>query len=275
MAIIITDSTSDLTYEQTKQWGVEMIPLTVQFGEEHYKDKIELSNLEFYNKLESSEVLPTTSLLNPQDFLDYYEQYPNEDLIVITLSHRLSGTYQSAVIAKEMTERENIYVIDSKSVTIAQGLLVKAAVELNKQQIPTIQMVERLMELRDSIRLVAVIDTLKYLIKGGRLGSVQGAIGSALKLKPIIRIIDGEILTLGKARGTKAAFKEVQAIMESDLAVDEAMPISYAHSNCEEMVQTFQEKIGYQGDTYMIGSVVGTHAGPGAVAIAYFAKEVQ
>ena len=272
MAIIITDSTSDLTYDDTSKLGIEMLPLTVNFGEEHYKDKVTLSNEEFYGKLESCEEIPTTSLLNPADFLELFEQHENEEIIVITLSHRLSGTYQSAMIAKDMCEREDIYIIDSGTVTIPLGLLVKVASQLNAEGKKAEEIVARIEELKWKVRIVAVIDTLKYLIKGGRLSNVQGAIGTALRLKPIICIRDGEIITLNKVRGTKAAFKEVLNIIQSDGEVDESLPISFAHSNHEAMVNDFKSNIPFAGETYMIGSVVGTHAGPGAVAIAYFVK---
>lgn len=272
MAIIITDSTSDLTYKEAEALGIEMLSLTVNFGEEHYKDKIDLSNETFYEKLETCSEIPTTSLLNPADFLETYEKYENEEIIVITLSPKLSGTYQSAVIAKDMSEREDIYVVDSGSVTIPQGLLVKMANKMNQEGMSAKEIVSKLEELKEKVRLVAVIDTLKYLIKGGRLSSVQGAIGTALRLKPIIAVKDGEILTLSKARGTKAAFKEVLKLIQEDGEVDESLPISFAHSNNEAMLQEFISAMPYKGDTYMIGSVVGTHAGPGAVAIAYFVK---
>lgn len=272
MAIIITESTSDLTYKETKELGVEMIPLTVNFGEEHFKDKVTLSNEEFYEKLESSAEIPTTSLLNPADFLEMFENHEKEEIIVITLSHRLSGTYQSAVIAREMSERGDIHIIDSGTVTIPLGLLVKVASQLNQEGKKAEEIVARVEELKEKVRIVAVIDTLKYLIKGGRLSNVQGAIGTALRLKPIVCIRDGEIITLNKVRGTKAAFKEVLSIIQSDGEVDESLPISFAHSNNEAMVKEFQASVPYTGETYMIGSVVGTHAGPGAVAIAYFVK---
>lgn len=272
MAVIIIDSTCDLTYDQTKQAKVEMLPLTVNFGEEHYLDKVTLTNEEFYEKLEASKEIPTTSLLNPQDFMDIYERYPEEEIIVMTLSHKLSGTYQSAMIAKDMVEREDIHIIDSGTVTIPYGLLVKVAIDMNDKKMPVEAIVTKIEELKSRVRIVAVIDTLKYLIKGGRLSGVQGAIGTALKLKPIIQIHDGEILTVAKARGTKSAFKEVQKWMEEDGEVDVTLPISYAHSHDEEMLREFKASLGYAGEEYMIGSVVGTHAGPGAVAIAYFVK---
>lgn len=273
MAIIITETTCDLDYKEIQTYkNTEMIPLTVNFGEEHYKDQIDLSKADFYEKLEQVKEIPTTSLLNPSDFLEVFEKYPNEDLIVITISHKFSGTYQSACIAKEMCDRENIHVIDSGTATIGQGILVKVAVAMNDKKVDTLEIVNRLIELKEKVRLVAVIDTLKYLVKGGRLSGVQGAVGTVLRVKPIIRVTDGEIISLAKARGSKSAFKELASIIEEDGEVDNTLPILFAHTNSKEMLEEFKQNIPYVGEEAMIGSVVGTHVGPGAVAIAYFVK---
>ena len=270
MAIILTDSTCDLTLEEIKQLNIEMLSLTVHFQNESYIDKITLSNEDFYKKLDECDEIPSTALLNPADFLTIFEKYPDDDIIVITIASKLSGTYQSANIAKSMSERENIYIINSETVTVGLGLLVKVAANWNKEGKSTLEIVNDIEHLKTKVRLVAIIDTLKYLVKGGRLSGVAGAVGTALNLKPLVEIKDGEVVPLTKVRGNKAAFKELLSIVEKDLPFQENLPIAYAHTNNYEMLETLQTAIALEGESYLIGSVVGTHAGPGAVAISYF-----
>ena len=196
MIRIITDSTCDLPIQELEQKGVIVLSLTVQFGQEQYKDKRELSNEDFYAKLKVSEELPKTSLLNPQDFLECFEQYPEDDLVVVTLSSQLSGTYQSATIAKQMMERENIYLVDSKSTSIGLGLLVQKAIQ-------------------------------------------------------------------HKEEGNDA--KDLAAIFEQDREhMDQT--VLFAHTNDQEAGMQLQSLLSHEGGQYCIGSVVGAHAGPGAVA---------
>ena len=271
MAIIVTDSTCDLTLEEVKELGIEMLSLTVNFKEEQFVDKVTLSNEEFYKKLEKSDEIPTTALLNPADFLEVFNKYENEDIIVILISSKLSGTYQSAMIAKDIAGRDNIHVIDSRAVTAALGLLVRIATAWNKEGKTTADIIEGVQGLIKKVRLVAAIDTLEYLVKGGRLSGAAGIIGTALNLKPIIMLKDGKIVNTAKTRGSKAAFKEIAKIVAEDKP-NTAYPFFYAHTNAAEALEAFRNSMSYEGDVYMIGSVVGTHAGPGAVALSYIAQ---
>ncbi len=269
---IITDSTSDLSIETANKLGVHMMPLGVNFGDSVFKDKFEITNQEFFKKLEESKDIPTTNLINPADFEDVFNMYPDEDIIVIPIAKELSGTYQSAVIAKEMLSRENIYIIDSKTVTVGLALLVYAALQYQSEGMPTSQIVYRIQEDVKKVQIVAVFDTLKYLIKGGRLTKIQGTIGTALNLKPILSVADGELSPIAKCRGNKSAYKEMLRIIAEDLVIDSERKIIYAHANSPEMLSTFKEISPYEGMDEEIGSVVGTHSGPGAIAIAYFKK---
>jgi len=271
MAIIVTDSTCDLTLKEVKELGIEMLSLTVNFKEEQFVDKVTLSNEEFYKKLEKSDEIPTTALLNPADFLEVFNKYENEDIIVILISSKLSGTYQSAMIAKDIAGRDNIHVIDSRAVTAALGLLVRIATAWNKEGKTTADIIEGVQGLIKKVRLVAAIDTLEYLVKGGRLSGAAGIIGTALNLKPIIMLKDGKIVNTAKTRGSKAAFKEIAKIVAEDKP-NTAYPFFYAHTNAAEALEAFRNSMSYEGDVYMIGSVVGTHAGPGAVALSYIAQ---
>ena len=271
MIRIITDSTCDLPIQDLELEGVSVLSLTVQFGEEQYKDKRELSNEDFYEKLKNSEVLPTTSLLNPQDFLDCFEQFPEEELVVITLSGVLSGTYQYACIAKQTLERDNIYIVDSKSTSIGLGLLVQKAIQHRKEVNNAKELAEILTKERENIRIVAAIDTLEYLIKGGRLGKTAGALGKVLQLKPVITLEEGKIVVIGKHRGMKRALNEILAMFERDLDHMDSV-VLFAHGSDLSAGMQLQTLLTHEGQQYCIGSVVGTHVGPGAVAVAYLLK---
>lgn len=271
MIRIITDSTCDLPISDLEKEDVSVLSLTVHFGQEHYKDKRELSNEEFYEKLKHSEELPKTSLLNPHDFLECFEQYPEDELVVLTLSGQLSGTYQSACIAKQTLERDNIYIVDSKSTSIGLGLLVLKAIQYKKQVANGMELAVILEEEREHVRIFAAVDTLDYLIKGGRLGKTAGALGKVLQLKPVITLEEGKIIVIGKHRGMKRAMSEIQAMFDRDRDRMDAT-VLFAHTNDVDAGIQLQTTLSQAGEQYCIGSVVGTHAGPGAVAVAYLLK---
>lgn len=272
MPIIITDTTCDFSLEHANKVGVRMLSLGVTFGDEFYKEKIDITNEEFYQKLENSKDIPTTNLINPSEFVDIFNEYPNDDLIVLPISKDLSGTYQSAILAKDIVERDNIYVLDTKTVTCGLGLLVTQAVNYCKSTLSSKEIVEKLEADIDKIQIVAVFDTLKYLIKGGRLSKVEGAIGSALNIKPILSIANGELKTIGKCRGNKAAYREIIRIVQEDFPIDTTRDIFYGSSNAPTLLETFKEVSPYTGESFDVGCVIGTHAGPGCVEIAYFKK---
>ena len=204
MALLITDSTSDLSIEQLKKMNVHMLPLGVTFGDQFYKEKFDITNEQFYEKLEQEKLIPTTNLINPSEFVDAFNKYPNEDLIILPIAKKLSGTYQSAIIAKEAVKRDNIYILDTKTVTCGLSLLVNAAVKYRDQNLTTLDIVSKLEDDIKKIQIIAVFDTLKYLIKGGRLTKIQGTIGTALNLKPILSISNGELTPIGKCRDRKS-----------------------------------------------------------------------
>ncbi len=272
MIRIITDSTSDFSLEEAKALDLIMMPLCVNFGDEHYLDKEEITNDEFYRKLVSSEEIPTTTLINPHDFTEMFNKYPEDDLVVILISKKLSGTYQSACIAKDALDRENIYIIDSKTVTSGLGLLVRTAFQYKNEGFSATEMVEKLTLDLNDIRIIAVFDTLKYLIKGGRITKVAGAVGTALNLKPIILVKDGVLESLTKVRGNRAAMKEVVRITKEQILIDESREICFAHTNSPTELAFFKQFFPYEGIAFNIGAIVGTHAGPGCVAITFFVK---
>ena len=269
MAIrIITDSTCDISIKKAEEMKVDIVPLKVTIDGVTYLDKFELTNEEFYEKMAKAEEIPVTTLAAPHDFINIFNQYPDDDIICITVASKLSGTYQSAVIAKAETERDNIHVVDSCNVTIAAAILVENAVKMAEKGMSAAEIAENLREIAPKVELYAIVDTLKYLVKGGRLGKASGAIGTVLGIKPVLRVRDGVIENVAKERGMAKAMAKMMALaMESDCETN-GYGISYGHSNNEEGMNSFIDLMGIEGSRYSIGSVVGTHAGPGAVGVA-------
>ncbi len=273
MAAIITDSTSDLTLAQVEALGVTMLSLRVNFGEESYLDKREITSEGFYEKLVAARETPTTSLLNPDDFIAAFDEHPDEEIVVVTLSQKLSGTYQSAVIAKETLGRTDIYIVDSGSVCAALGLLVQRAAELNRAGLGAARIADALEALAEKSRLIGVTETLTYLVRGGRLGKVSGYVGGMLNIKPVLMISEGEVKPVLKARGEKDAFEKIRALVFEKYPIDTSMPVAFAcAAGGEARLQSFMQTLGLTGPVSAIGSVVGTHAGPGTIIISYFEK---
>lgn len=270
MAIrLIADSTCDITIKDCERMGVELIPLKVTIDGKTYLDKFELTNEEFYEKMAKAEDIPVTTLASPHDFMDKFDEYPDDDIICITVSSKLSGTYQSAVIAKEETRRNNIHIIDSCSVSLGAGILVEYAAKMIENGENATDISAKLSEIAPKIELYAVVDTLKYLVKGGRLGKASGAVGSILGIRPVLRVKDGVIENVSKERGMAKAVAKMKALVEENTDyLENDFPVTYGHSNNESGMESLMAQMSRSGSRYFIGSVVGTHAGPGAVGIA-------
>lgn len=267
---IITDSTADISVEEAQKAGVQIVPLTVHFGDEQYVDKFTITNEEFYEKL-NGDVMPTTTQVSPQSFLDVYAEYPDDDIVGIFISQKLSGTYQSAVIAKEECGRDNIYPIDSATVTAGMALLVREAVRLRDEGLSGKEISEKITALTQKVEMMAVFNTMKYLVKGGRISSTKGVLGNLLGIKPIIQVKDGVLEPIGKERGMKKACDFLVERLGGMENLEKSMPIAYAHSFNLQDIAFLKQALG-EGETFEMGSVVGTHAGPGAVIVAYFLK---
>ena len=275
---IIIDSTSDLGYDVKGRMTV--VPLTVHFGEEEYIDGVTINHREFYEKLIESDVLPSTSQATPAAFSNVFEEVANagDSAVVITLSSTLSGTYQSAMIAAE--DFENIYVVDSKTATIGTGILAQLALKLADEGMGAKEIANKLLEERDNICLVAMLDTLEYLKRGGRISKAVAFAGGILSIKPVISIENGEIVILGKARGSKQGNNLLVSEIEKAGGINFDKPILLGYSGLSDiLLQKYIEdskELWVQGTDKLnitaIGSVIGTHAGPGAVAAAFFKK---
>ena len=273
---IIVDSTTDLVQEYKER--VSVVPLTVNFGEEEYIDGVTIDYKTFYEKLIESDVLPTTSQANPDTFMKEFEKVKEagESAVVITLSSRLSGTYQSAMIAAD--DFENIYVVDGGSATIGNSILVEYAIKLLDEGLSAKEIAEKLEEEKGKIVIVALLDTLEYLKKGGRISKTVAFAGTVLNIKPVVSVIDGEIGMLGKARGSKMGNNLLVQEIEKAGGVDFTKPVLLGYSGLSDnlLLKYIEDskhiwENGLKEIRYTtIGSVIGTHAGPGAIAVAFF-----
>ena len=273
---IIVDSTTDLVQEYKER--VSVVPLTVNFGEEEYIDGVTIDYKTFYEKLIESDVLPTTSQANPDTFMKEFEKVKEagESAVVITLSSKLSGTCQSAMIAAD--DFENIYVVDGGSATIGNSILVEYAIKLLDEGMSAKEIAEKLEEAKGKIVIVALLDTLEYLKKGGRISKTVAFAGTVLNIKPVVSVIDGEIGMLGKARGSKMGNNLLVQEIEKAGGVDFTKPVLLGYSGLsdnlllkyiEDSKHIWEE--GLESVRYTtIGSVIGTHAGPWAIAVAFF-----
>lgn len=274
---IIVDSTADLTPEVRAQLTV--IPLTVRFGEDEYVDGVTIDHQTFYEKLIECETLPSTSQAAPAAFETVFQEVANagEQAVVITLSSALSGTYQSAMIAAAEYPNQ-IFVVDSRSVSIGTGILAELALELAEQGLDGAQIAARITQDRERVQLVALLDTLEYLKRGGRISKTAALAGSMLSIKPVVTVRDGQIAVLGKARGSKQGNNLLVTEIGKAGGVDFGKPLLLGYTGISDvLLRKYIEDskaLWASGTdslrTTAVCSVIGTHAGPGAVAVAFF-----
>lgn len=275
---IIVDSTADLFSELKSRVGV--VPLTVHFGEAEYLDGVTIDHKTFYEKLVESDVLPTTSQATPDSFIKEFQKIKEDgdSAVVITISSKLSGTYQSAVIAAE--DFDNIYIVDSGSAAIGSVILAEKALKLADDGMNAREIAEKLNEEKEKIVIIALFDTLEYLKKGGRISKTAAFAGSVLNIKPVLSVIDGEITVLGKARGSKMGNNLLVQEIEKVGGVDFEKPVLLGFTGLSDaLLLKYIEDSKYLWEKGLkdirytaIGSVIGTHAGPGAIAAAFFKK---
>ncbi len=275
---IIVDSTTDLLPHLKEQ--VQVVPLTVLFGEEQYIDGVTIDHKTFYEKLVESDVLPSTSQATPAAFGTEMKkaQDAGAEAVVITISSKLSGTYQSAVIAAQ--DYPNVFVVDSGTGAIGGGILTERALQLAQEGRSARDIAAILEEEKKKIRIVALVDTLEYLKKGGRISKTVAFAGTMLNIKPVLSIVDGEINILGKARGSRQGNNLLVQEIEKAGGVDFSRPVLLGYTGLSDaLLRKYIEDsrhIWQEGLTNvrytLIGSVIGTHAGPGAVAVAFFQK---
>lgn len=281
MVRIVTDGTSDMTARRAAELDVDLIPMRVFFGEESFLDGVDMTREEFFARLAACEQLPTTSQLSPDDFLERFRRYTEQgdQVVGIFVSTELSGTCQSACIARDMVEGGEIHIVDSRTVTFALALLVEEAAAMRDRGLSAAEIAAQVEKLARRTRLLAVVDTLTYLKKGGRISAATAAVGGLLGIKPIVGVDSrGTVEALGKARSMAAGLEWIARRIEREPA-DPAYPASVGHSGAPERLPACLEALndvlpkGRPPLTGAIGAVVGTHVGPGAVGVAYIAAE--
>lgn len=275
---IIIDSTVDLPFSLQQQ--LRVVPLRVLFGEEEYVDGVTITHHEFYEKLIESDVLPHTSQAAPNDFGETFQEIANkgESAVVLTLASSLSGTYQSACIAA--AEYENIYVVDTESVAIGSGILAQRALQLQAEGYSAKELAMQLEQEKKQVRLVALVDTLEYLKRGGRLSKTAAVAGGLLNIKPVLALVSGQIQLLGKARGSKQGNNLLIKEIDKAGGVDFDRPVLLGYTGLSDLIiNKYKEDSAplwkhAKEDLPVtpIGSVIGTHVGPDAIAVAFFSK---
>jgi len=273
---IIVDSTADLL-PQIKE-RVAVVPLTVHFGTEEYIDGVTITHRAFYEKLVETDEMPKTSQATPAAFEKVFEQVAAQGntAVVLTLSQKLSGTYQSACIAA--ADYPGIFVVDTATAAIGAAILTELALKLADSGMDAEAIAARLEQEKANVRIVAMVDTLEYLKKGGRISATAAFAGSLLNIKPVLSIVDGEIFTLGKARGSKQGNNLLVQEIQKAGGIDFTRPILLGYTGLSDtLLLKYMEDsrtLWENGTDHLrytcIGSVIGTHAGPGAVAVAFF-----
>ncbi len=273
---IIVDSTTDLMPEYKDR--VSVVPLTLRFGDEEFVDGVTIDHNTFYKRLVESDVLPTTSQATPSAFAQEFDKVreSGDEAVVITVASKLSGTYQSATIAAQ--DYENIYVVDSGTGAVGGGILTEMALKFLDSGMNAKEIAEKLNEEKQKIIIVALVDTLEYLKKGGRISKTVAFAGALLNIKPVLSVIGGDIKMVGKARGSKQGNNLLVQEIKKVGGVDFTKPVLLGYTGLsDELLLRYIEdskhlwEEGLEKVRYTtIGSVIGTHAGPGAVVVAFF-----
>jgi EDD domain protein, DegV family len=273
---IVVDSTSDIPAEECQRLGIEMIPLKVHFGEETYLDGVTIGPGNFYDMLEASPVMPTTSQPSPNEFLELYRRIldkdPEAQIISFHISSEFSGTYQSAVIAKSMLDGDpDITVVDSRSASQGFGAAALLAAEMAREGATKEQIVEAAQRVLKGMRIYFLVDTLEYLQRGGRIGKAAALIGGLLNIKPILTIQDGVVAPVEKTRGTKKAMNRIIEMLDEEFGrspVHLGIGWSKYDEQAKELLARIQEKFDVRSvRQVLIGGVIGAHVGPGTSAV--------
>ena len=283
---IITDSASDITPEDIEAAGspaLTVLPLSVTFGSDTYADSVDLTHRRFYELLVECDDLPKTGQVNPYAFEGAIREAreAGEESVVITVSGKLSGTYESAVSAASAFD-SGVYVVDSRNVCVGERVLVDYALRLVGEGLPATDIAAALEQVRDDILVVGLLDTLEYLLRGGRVPAAAATVGQLLSIKPVISVEDGEVVVLGKARGSKNGRNLLTQQIEKSGGVDFSMPIALGYAGLDDgLLRKYIEdsRAIWEGNMHVdalpvhsVGATIGTHVGPGAIALAFFKK---
>ena len=281
---IVVDSGSDITPETAEKLGITLIPMKVYFGDKEYLDKVTLTTEDFYAKLIESDTLPTTSQISPYDYENVSRELLSscDEVLILTISSRLSGCYQSACLAAGEFDGR-VKVFDTLNVCVGEMLFVLEAVRMRDEGKSADEIVKSLTDDLKKVKLIAMLDTLEYLKKGGRINAATAIAGSLLGIKPVITIYDGEVAVLGKARGSKNVYNKLVELINASGEIDFSRPFRFVYSGTDpsllnkyinDSLHLLPNSVDPFNPDYTtsIGCVIGTHVGPGAVGVAFFAR---
>ena len=279
MIRILVDSGSEYLPKKAQEKGIEVLPIVTNVGGTDYRDGIDLGRDEFFELLEETGLFPSTSQITPHTFAETFKQARDagDEVIALILSSALSGTYQKACMAQAMVGGEGIYVIDSLTATYPISILADYAARLRDEGWEAKRIVEALEELKGSVKVIAMVDTLEYLQRGGRIPKAAAKIGEAAKLKPVISVTEkGDLAMVGACLGRKRAFDTIMKYLDS-LEIDERFPVyaiySYGTKNCERLEERLADAGISVTERRQIGYVIGSHIGPNACGVVFVEKK--
>lgn len=278
MIRIITDSTCEAPAALLNHPLVSVVPLYVIFGQESYRDGIDMTREQFWARLPKSSVLPTTSQATPADFEPLLRSFveAGDEVIVLPLSAKLSRTYESALVARDSLPGAAIDVVDSKSISIGLGLLVEKAVEMATAGASRAEIVAKLEDMREKIRILFSLQTLEYLQRGGRIGKAQAFVGTLLQFKPLLSITDGEVHPAARVRSTTKALETMQDLLAEQVAArGPQVHVGVTHASVPDAAAEVAAALGQRFATphafvCTLGPVIGTHVGPGTIGAAVY-----
>ncbi|MDE7334252.1 MAG: DegV family protein [Lachnospiraceae bacterium] len=280
---IITDSSSDIT--GSVRQDLTVLPMKITFDDSEYLDGVNLTHKEFYEKLIESDSLPVTSQIPPYEFETAVRKAleTRDCIIIITLSSKISGTWQNACIAAREFEEGRVYVVDSENATVGERALVEYALQLKDSGMDAASIAATLEKEKKNIRLIALLDTLEYLKKGGRISKTAALAGSVLSIKPVVGVVDGQVVMLGKARGSKQGNNLLAQHIKESGGIDFQKPYFLGYTGLSDSLMqkyiTDSEALWKDHAESLpvatVGGTIGTHVGPGGIAVAYFAPSAK
>ena len=282
MIRIITDSTCEAPDALLKHPAVSVLPLSVVFGQTSLRDGIDITREQFWQRLPAADPLPTTSQATPGDFLALFSQFTaaGDEVIAVTISAKLSGTYDSAISARNsLPGNAPIDVIDSRTISVGLGLVLQEAVAMVETGASRDEIVAQLVRMREKVHLIFVLETLEYLQRGGRIGKAQALMGTLLKFKPLLAIVDGEVVPVTRVRSRAKALETLQETLlqrvpqrgaQVRLGLTQAVAPDEAKAVGDKLAASFGTTQGFMA---ALGPVIGVHVGPGAIGAAVYARE--
>ena len=284
---IITDSASDISQELAKELNITVLPLKVRFGEEEFLDGVTLSNRQFYERLIETDEIPKTSQITPFEYRNHFEKAvkAGEQVICFTLSSGVSGSYQSACVAAQEFEGD-VFVVDTQQFCISEAIIVERAVQMRDQGMSAAQIYTAIEEEKKDAHVLAIFNTLEYLKLGGRISAAAAFAGGLLSLKPVLTIEDGVVRILGKARGSRNGNNMLTEFAEKLGGIDFERPFCFGYTGfsdetlkkyIHDSARLYEDKIDVNDPDkfriHKVGATIGTYAGPGAIAVAFFAAK--